>query len=189
MKKIIFFDADGSLWYPKKTKRNQHLVWLYKDKRYKRYEQYLELIPDTVSTLKKLKSLGITTIILSTSPYPTKKANQILIKKVNHFELNEFFDEVHATKDIPSSKGEYIEKILKKRGISKKSALMVGDSYKWGIITLLNQGVLMHCSYKQNTRKISLRKNILSKIKRHTETDIKRTSLQGSFYYTMYFTI
>jgi hydroxymethylpyrimidine pyrophosphatase-like HAD family hydrolase len=31
MKKIIFFDGDGTLWYPKKTKYKEHPVWLYID--------------------------------------------------------------------------------------------------------------------------------------------------------------
>ena len=31
MKKIIFFDGDGTLWYPKKTKYKEHPVWLYRD--------------------------------------------------------------------------------------------------------------------------------------------------------------
>ena len=153
MKKIIFFDADGTLWYPKTTKRDRHPVWIYKDKRYKKYEQHLELIPETLSTLKKLKSLGITAIILSTSPHPSKKAHQILMKKVNHFELNQFFDEVHATKEVPISKGEYIEKILQERGLSKKSALMVGDSYKWDYSSAQSKGIdalLIQTKYEKN---------------------------------------
>jgi FMN phosphatase YigB (HAD superfamily) len=141
MKKIIFFDADGTLWYPKTTKKDKHPVWIYKDKRYTKYEQHLELIPSTLSTLKELKSLGIIMIILSTSPRTTKKAKQILMKKVRHFNLEEFFDEVHATKEIPSSKGEFIENILKERGLSKKSALMIGDSYKWDYNSAQSKGV------------------------------------------------
>jgi FMN phosphatase YigB (HAD superfamily) len=54
MKKIIFFDADGTLWYPKATKRNKHPVRLYKDKRYKRHTDHLELTPKTLETLNKL---------------------------------------------------------------------------------------------------------------------------------------
>jgi len=153
MKKIIFFDADGTLWYPKTTKRDRHPVWIYKDKRYKKYEQHLELIPSTLSTLKKLKSLRIIMVILSTSPHPTKKAHKILKKKVTHFNLEEFFDEVHATKEIPSSKGEYIEKILKERGLSKQSALMVGDSYKWDYSSAQSKGIdalLIQTKYEKN---------------------------------------
>ncbi|MFT6829411.1 MAG: FMN phosphatase YigB (HAD superfamily) [Candidatus Paceibacteria bacterium] len=131
MKKIIFFDADGTLWYPEKTKRDEHPVWLYKDGRYKNFEQHLVLIPTVLTTLQKLKSLGIQMVILSTSPHTGKKAQDILMKKVNHFSLGEFFDEVHATETVSTSKGEFIEKILKERGLSKKSALMIGDSYKW----------------------------------------------------------
>ena len=45
MKKIIFFDADGILWYPEKTKQSCHPIWLYEDKRYKNHEDHLEMIP------------------------------------------------------------------------------------------------------------------------------------------------
>lgn len=54
MKKIIFFDGDGTLWYPKKTKYSKHPVWIYKDKRIK---NHLTMTQTSVSTIKKLKNL------------------------------------------------------------------------------------------------------------------------------------
>jgi len=38
-------------------------------------------------------------------------------------------------------RGEFILKILKKRGISKSRALMVGDSYKWDYKSAGDKGV------------------------------------------------
>jgi FMN phosphatase YigB (HAD superfamily) len=80
-------------------------------------------------------------VILSTSPYESQKAHGILMKKVRYFNLENIFDEVHATKEIPSSKGEFIEEILKKNSIPKKSALMVGDSYKWDYNSAISKGI------------------------------------------------
>ena len=42
MKKIIFFDADGTLWYPKSTKYRKHPVWIWnKYKNIKRAQKEL----------------------------------------------------------------------------------------------------------------------------------------------------
>jgi phosphoglycolate phosphatase-like HAD superfamily hydrolase len=142
MKKlIVFFDGDGTLWYPKKTKRKKHPVWLYKDKRYKNYTKHLVLTPSVVSTLEKLKKHQIITVVLSTHPQPPKKANKILKEKINYFHLSNLFDETHATKEYPESKGEFIVKILKERNIPRKKALMVGDSFEWDYNSAREKGV------------------------------------------------
>ena len=151
-KKIIFFDGDGTLWYPKRTKYNKHPVWIYKDRRVKNHHENLTLIPSVFSTIKKLKKIGIITIILSTNPSPPKIADIYLKNKVKHFKLNDLFDEVHATRPKQESKGQFIKRILKRRKIPKSKALMVGDSYKWdyeparkaGIDALLIKSKYMH---------------------------------------------
>jgi len=140
-KKIIFFDGDGTLWYPKKTKYSKHPIWLYKDKRFKNYAAHLIMIPSVLSTIKKLKQMGIITIVLSTHPQSPKEANVIINHKMKHFKLKDFFDEVHATKMYPESKGEFILKILSRRKIPKSKALMVGDSYKWDYKSANEMGV------------------------------------------------
>jgi len=48
-------------------------------------------------------------IILSTSPHSPKEAEAILDKKIKYFKLEKMIDEVYGTKDVPTSKGEYIE--------------------------------------------------------------------------------
>ena len=151
-KKIIFFDGDGTLWYPKKTKHNKHPVWIYKDKRVKRHNHNMTLIPHVLSTIRKLKKMGVMTVILSTNPSPSEIANTYLRNRVKHFKLENLFDEVHATTVEHSSKGEFILRILKERKIPKSKVLMVGDSYLWdfkqakerGIDALLIQSKYMH---------------------------------------------
>jgi len=130
-KKIIFFDGDGTLWYPKKTRYSKHPVWLYKDRRFKNHTNHLTMTPSALSTIKRLKRMGIITIVLSTHPHPPKEADAIIKHKIRHFESEDLFDEVHATREYPGSKGKVMLKVLKRRKIPKSKALMVGDSYKW----------------------------------------------------------
>lgn len=140
-KKIIFFDGDGTLWYPKKTRYSRHPVWIYKDKRFKNPINHLIIAPTVLSTVKKLKKMGIITIVLSTHPHPPEEAYAIINHKIKRFELDKLFDEVHATREYTRSKGEFISDILKIRKIPKSKALMVGDSYKWDIEPALENGI------------------------------------------------
>ncbi len=140
-KTIIFFDGDGTLWYPKKTKYTLHPIWLYSDRRVKNHSNHLILTPTAISTLKKLKRMGVLTILLSTNPHPPKKADAILKHRITHFRLDKLFDEVHATREYHKSKGEFILKILKKRKIPKSAALIIGDSYKWDYQPAQERGI------------------------------------------------
>lgn len=131
-KEIIFFDGDGTLWYPKKTKYQEKPHWIYSlSKDVAVHYKHLIMAPTVLVTLRKLKKLGVITILLSTHPHSPKEADFIINHKVSHFKLNGLFDEVHATREYYGSKGEFILKILKKRGIPKTKALMVGDHYHW----------------------------------------------------------
>jgi len=57
-KKIIFFDGDGTLWYPRETKYTKAAHWIYDlPGDYKEHVSYLMLIPGVLSTLKKLKKI------------------------------------------------------------------------------------------------------------------------------------
>ncbi len=140
-KKIIFFDGDGTLWYPHKTKYTEKPHWVYKDKSITNYREHLVIIPTVESTLKKLKKMGIITIVLSTHPHEIEEAYEIINDKVKHFNLNGLFTEVHATREYHESKGEYIVDILKRLSIPKSKALMVGDNYLWDYKPAKNVGV------------------------------------------------
>lgn len=142
MIKIIFFDADGTLWYPKETKYTQHPVWVYRkysDPHLARKQ--IVLIPGVLQTLRRLKKRGIKLIVLSTNPREPKEANAIMQDSVKYFRVKGFFDEVHATRDYHESKGEFILKILSRYGFKKKDALMVGDSYEWDFSSAKKVGV------------------------------------------------
>jgi len=172
MKKIIFFDADGTLWYPKTTKYEKHPVWVWREygDKINRVRKELELIPTVLETLVKLKKKGIKLIVLSTSPYPPKEANTRIRGNIKHFKLNKIFDEVHGTRDYHESKGEYILEILKKYGLSKKDALMVGDTYEWDYKPAKSKGVdavLIEHNYDKyhaNTKKVKRKIKKMSEI-------------------------
>jgi len=148
-KEIIFFDGDGTLWYPKSTKYTKKPHWIYMEsKNAKDHYKHLVMIPTVLSALKKLKKMGVITILLSTHPHPPKEADS----KVTHFRLNDLFDEIHATREFHGSKGEFIVKILKERSIPKTKALMVGDHYRWDYKSARDVGVdalLIESEYMQ----------------------------------------
>ena len=171
MKKIIFFDGDGTLWYPKLTKHTKVPWWVYNTPRTaKNPNRHLILTPTTLSTIKKLRAKGIILVILSTNPHPPEEADAILKKKVRHFDLHQLFDEIHATRPYPESKGEMMLKVLKRRKIPKSKALMVGDKYDWDYRPAKKNGidaVLMTTDYEKNhsrwrtSRKIKMIKEVL----------------------------
>jgi FMN phosphatase YigB (HAD superfamily) len=133
-KKIIFFDGDGTLWYPKKTKYKEGPWWVYKlPGSPKEHNKHFIMTPSTLQTIKKLKRKGILLIVLSTHPHPPKEADAVINQKIKHFKLEGLFDEIIATRDKGpyKYKGKVILKILKKRKIPKSKALMIGDSYHW----------------------------------------------------------
>jgi FMN phosphatase YigB (HAD superfamily) len=168
-KKIIFFDGDGTLWYPKKTKHKEAPHWVYKLKGDgKFHNSQLIMTPTAVSTIKKLKKLGIITVILSTHPHPPKKAQLVLKEKIKHFNLKRLFDETIATpaKGPNISKGKFIIKILSKRKIPKSKALMIGDSYSWDYRPTRDVGVDALLLESDYLKKNSIGKRVRKTIKR-----------------------
>ncbi len=141
-KKIIFFDADGTLWHPRVRKIHQSPYYIYRlPISETEMSDRLKITPTTLKTLKKLRAIGIITIILSTHPHPPKEADIILKNRVKHLKLDHLFDEVYPTTVAKHSKGIFIKRILKRRKIKKSAALMVGDSYHWDYKSAKNVGI------------------------------------------------
>lgn len=155
-KKIIFFDGDGTLWYPKTTKRTEKPYWVYRDEQTKdNYLKHLTPTPHVKRVLKVLRSHNIICVILSTHPQETEVATAILKEKVVHFRLDKYFDEIHATADYPEAKGEEIVKIIQRLGLTTEDALMVGDSYRWDYMPARSVGVeaiLIDSDYHQEKK-------------------------------------
>ncbi len=162
-KKIIFFDGDGTLWYPHKTKYAEKPHWVYIDKSITDYREHLVIIPAVETTLKKLKKMSIITIVLSTHPHEVKEAYEIINDKVEHFNLEGLFTEVHATREYHESKGEYIIDILKRLNIPKSRALMVGDNYLYDYKSAKMVGVdalLIESDYMKNDKRLKTIKKL-----------------------------
>ncbi|MGD0577058.1 MAG: HAD hydrolase-like protein [Candidatus Staskawiczbacteria bacterium] len=141
-KEIIFFDGDGTIWYPKDTKRKVAPHWIYSDKEIgEKHLEHLILTPSALTTLKKLKKLGKIIILISTHPHSKKEADILLKNKISHLKLDGIFDEFYSSRDYPEGKGEVIAKVLKKKHISKSKALMIGDSYRYDYMSAKKVGV------------------------------------------------
>lgn len=135
--KLIFFDGDGTLWYPKKTKYKAPPWIVYnKNEDLNKTLKRQMLIPNVRKTFKYLKKNGIKLAIISTQPDKTKKMrDERLHSKLKYFGIEKFFDYVESSKVVSnhaglSSKDKEILKILKRTHIPKSSALMVGDVYE-----------------------------------------------------------
>jgi len=166
MKEIIIFDGDGTLWFPRTTKTKKKPHWIYySSKTAKDPIKELMLTPTTLSTLRKLKQKGKILVLLSTHLHPPKEADAIIRRKIRHLRLGKYFDEVRATSDFHGSKGELITEILKKRGIPKCKALMVGDSYVWDYKPASDNGIealLIKTVYDKHPRANRVKRKIKS---------------------------
>ena len=153
MKSIIFFDGDGTLWYPKTTKRTVKPHWVYTDPATRADPlSHLVLTPTTRETLEELRARGKRLVLLSTHPHEPEEAHRLLLQKVEYFSLGLLFDEIHAARSYAASKGEIMCAVLERLRIPKEEALMVGDTYDWDYKIARQFGidsVLIDSTYRQ----------------------------------------
>lgn len=86
----------------------------------------VELYPDALFILEKLKKAGKQTALITTS------LRENVLKLLNKYEIHHFFDVVIANEDTKMHKPhpEPLEKALKELGGNKNNAVMIGDSDK-----------------------------------------------------------
>lgn len=141
-KKIIFFDGDGTLWYPKSTKWSKKPNWIYAGlSKPKDYLKHLVLTPQIFNTLNKLKRRGIIIIALSTHPHKRLEADMHMNHKIKHLKLDTIFDFFYTARPFHWGKGKVMESVLKKVKIPKYQALLVGDSYLYDYLSARKVGV------------------------------------------------
>lgn len=142
-KKIVFLDGDGTLWYPKTTKRAQKPHWVYHDSATKdNYLEHLELTPRTKETLEVLSGRGIHLVVLSANPNTEDIALKEIKERLEHFGLKSLFYAQRASDgNDPNGKAAIILEILSSLGLQKEDALMVGDSYFYDYLAAQNIGV------------------------------------------------
>lgn len=87
-------------------------------------EDYIQPIDECVSLVKKLKSLGIKTMLLTSDT--TKNA----IAATDHLKITSYFDLIQGTDEVSEKKstGKGAIEICKKMNISPKNVISIGDT-------------------------------------------------------------
>jgi len=162
MKKVIFFDGDGTLWEPISDKYSE--PWhIYQDLGANPFT-HCRPTAKSLETLKAVGKKGIKRVLLSTSPLPSKQAIQHRMKIVESMGLKGLIDDIQVSPDYPEGKSEKITELLKLYKIDKKDALMVGDMYKWdykpakdvGVDALLLEKKYSYKHYEKNSSIVTI---------------------------------
>lgn len=142
-KKLIFFDGDGTLWYPKKTKRTQKPHWVYTDPETKdSYLEHLELTPGTKEVFNFLHQKNIYIVVVSANPYSEEIANKELKERLEHFNLIDLVYTYRSSSgDNPDGKASIMLEIIRTLKLKKEQTLMVGDSYFYDYLAAKNVGI------------------------------------------------
>ncbi len=142
-KKVVFLDGDGTIWYPKSTKRTQKPHWIYHDLKTKEnYLEHMELAPKIIETLETLHSSGVQFVLVSANPEPPEIAEPELLEKLEYFNILNFFTSYHSSLgDDPMDKTNVILRVIKSMGIEKDQALMIGDSYFYDYQAAKDSGI------------------------------------------------
>lgn len=152
MKKVIFFDGDGTLWYPAKTKRIVRPHWVYHDPSIADPLAEFIVTPTASETLTRLGEMSIKRVLLSTSPEQEEEAIRSRTKLAKQVGVYHLLDDVRTAPDYVEGKGDRIATLLGEYGFSPEDALMVGDTYKWDYESAANvgvEGLLIMSDYQQ----------------------------------------
>ena len=142
-KKIIFLDGDGTIWYPKSTKRTQKPHWIYHDPLTKdNYLEHLELTPGTKEALETLSATGVYLVVISANPKNEDIAVGEIKERLEYFGLINLFHSYRASLGSdPQGKAEIMLEIIEVLNLNKEDALMVGDSYFYDYVAAKNVGI------------------------------------------------
>jgi len=142
-KKIIFLDGDGTLWYPKKTKRTMKPHWIYNDPTTKdNYLEHLTLTPGTKRTLEEMFNRGLYLVVISANPYSPEIAKKEIKERLDYFNLSKYIYSYNASEGSDSiGKVNIMLELLKNLNMSKDDALMIGDSYFYDYLAAKSNGI------------------------------------------------
>jgi FMN phosphatase YigB (HAD superfamily) len=141
MKKVVFFDGDGTLWYPRQTLRSELPYLVYTDPAIADPIAEFIATPNTADTLSILGACGIRRVLLSTSPLKESEGIQHRKKILHHVAIHELLDDVYVAPDYPSGKSEMLVRLLGSFGLQPEDALMVGDNCEWDFHAAQSVGV------------------------------------------------
>lgn len=140
-KKVIFFDGDGTLWYPRSTLRTRKPHWVYLDETITDPITELVATPTAITTLQQIGELGIVRVLLSTSPLEQLEAFEHRKTIAKHVGVFDVLDDICIAPEVVTGKAEKIKMWLQEHKIDPKHALMVGDTYHWDIVAAQSVGV------------------------------------------------
>ena len=108
--------------------------------------KHLTLMPNVKKTLRRLKAMGLTIVLISQLPYSKRKAIKRLERITKHFGIHLFFDEIRPSyssikKGHADPKDIAILEVLRNRKIPKSQALMVGDVYDHDYLPAKRSGI------------------------------------------------
>lgn len=153
MKRIIFFDGDGTLWYPKSTLRTRPPQWIYQAGVFEDPVSELIATPGASEILQALGEMAIRRVLLSASPLPEQEAIADRIRVAQQVGIYHLLDEIQVTPGSREGKGAKIIGLLARDGLNKEDALMIGDTLDWDYQSAVDTGVdglLLTTGYHQN---------------------------------------
>jgi FMN phosphatase YigB (HAD superfamily) len=142
-KRLYFFDGDGTLWYPKETKRTIKPHWVYQDPTTKdSYLEQLTLTPGVAELLPQLYEQEIFIVVISAHPGPQDQAMTEMQTKLTHFGIADYIYSYHITPgDNPHGKTAVIKQVLAELGLKPSQAVMIGDSYSYDYLGGKDAGI------------------------------------------------
>lgn len=140
-KEVVFFDGDGTLWYPRTTLRTCKPHWVYTDKDVADPIAEMIVTPQAEDTLRELGERGIQRVLMSTSPLKEEAALAHRIAIAKHVGILDLLDDINVAPEVVNGKGQRIAAWLLRHDIPPERALMVGDTYQWDIVAANSVGV------------------------------------------------
>ncbi len=122
--RIIFFDADGTLWIFKDLKDHAPQP--------QRTLRKASLDPAAPSLLKALKRRGIQSHIITYQSFSSHAHGKRKLKHwLAHFKLAPYIQDIHIANKKKDPKSQVIARILAEKKCKPREALLIGDRYRW----------------------------------------------------------
>jgi FMN phosphatase YigB (HAD superfamily) len=138
----IFFDAEGTLYVPRKA--HDYSEFWSGHQTINNAKKIFKLDKDALKLLTRLKNEKIPMYVVS------QHKKELLIELLEYFGIKDFFTDVLVT----SEKGKRIEQLAKSKQIPLDKCLMIGDRYDLDIAPVLEVGgaaLLIDREYNQYT--------------------------------------
>ena len=142
-KKLIFLDGDGTLWYPKATKRTQKPHWVYSDPKTKDfYLEHLELTPGTKEALEIFPKKNMYLVVISANPNDEVAATKELKERLEYFAIADLFYTYRSSGGSdPNGKARIMLEVINELRLRSIDAVMVGDSYFYDYLAATHAGI------------------------------------------------